>query len=87
MRLSRKTFIAWLQAKHPRTRIGRPHICPIKFFTGYKAVGTRGYVTADHRPGILPDWACIFIARVDVTTNYGWAKITAGQALKLLGVK
>ena len=90
-KLSRKGFVAWLQAKHPRTLVGRratlkdKALCPIDLFTG-GMTSSQGCSYPNGQYISLPVWARAFIRNVDSLPG-SWGNITAGKALKLLGGK
>ncbi len=91
-RLIRKNFIAWLQSKRPRARVGQEMHCPLDCFLGESrglnkanipaSVGSRTYIVKGLSRN-LPKWAVQFVYDVDHRPGY-WNSITAQRALNLL---
>ncbi len=88
MRLTRPAFIAWLESKKPRARVGakNPSRCPIDMYTG-GTTGNKEYLSKDRKGQLvsrfLPKWAVQFVFDVDHRPGY-WHSITAQRALHLL---
>ncbi len=79
-KLTRKGFVSWLRAKHPRTKVGYSlpgfhKECPLGNFLGMKVLVSNA----------KPLWAKNFIRAVDTVKKNTTTPITAKQALALLG--
>ncbi len=86
MRLTRHHFIAWLENKKPRARVGAETRCPIDMYTG-GSTGSKSYTSKNSQGHLesrtLPKWAVQFVYDVDHRPGY-WSSITAQRALRLL---
>jgi hypothetical protein len=87
--LTKKAFVAWLQAKTPEEIVGMArtgNACPIAMFLGewheYRFVFEDAY-RAGAQLVELPGWARNFVKAIDDTGD----AVTAAQALEALGVK
>jgi hypothetical protein len=86
--LTKAKFKAWLESKHPRTKVGEPgtcNDCPLaKFLTqttgAYCEVDSGVYYTKGNYLQ-LPNWCDLFIDRVD---NCQTEFLTAKKCLELL---
>lgn len=92
MKLDRKKFIAWLEAKKPGEIVGKKSdciLCPLGEF--FREVGGHDVVISENGDGyridrgngdkLLPFWASNFAFRIDCEVT---DKITARQALHAL---